>query len=174
MTILGKFTKQPREIEIYGFQFSEDMTETDEVTSGYCALMIGTRPVVEIEPTGVYTALLSDDGSLVYAVANVNMPVGAPVGYKLAVANTQQNASILVGGITVPARGAIIAAVVTGGVVVAEMAADCILISLPGDQRLRLRIAGGLDKLKYKAQATANTAEGRIMEDEMILSIKED
>jgi len=173
MTILGKFTKQPREIEIYGFQFVEDMTETDEITSGYCALMIGTRPVVEISPSGAYAAQLADDMALVYAVANVTLPAGVPVGYKLAVANTQQNAAIQAGGISVPARGAVIVTVTSTGVV-AEMSAECILVSLPGDQRLRLRIAGGFDKMKYKAQATANTAEGRIMEDEMILSIKED
>lgn len=173
MTILGKFDKQPREVEIYAFKFDEDMSETDDVVSGYCALMYGTKPVPEITVSTPYTATLTDSGSLVYTSASVTLPGSAPIDYRLMVANTSQNAAISVGAFSVPARGSVIVHMTSAGWTV-EMTATSIIVAAPDDQRLRIQVAGGLDKNKYKVQATVATSEGRILEDELILSIKED
>lgn len=172
MTILGKFTKQPREDEAYSFQFVEDMTETDNITSGYCALMYGSAPAPEVDLSAPYAATLADSGKLFYTGYSITAPSGAPIGYRLMAANTDQDSAIQLGPLSIPARGSAILLMQTGGWV-QELAATAIVVSTEGDQRIRLLISGGIDKSTYKAQATAVTAEGRTMEDEMILKIKE-
>jgi hypothetical protein len=173
MGILGKFEKQPREAEWYAFKMGEDMAKSDEITEGYCALRYGTKPVVEVTLTGSYAATLADNGILIYTTASVALPGGAPLDYRLMVANIDQDSAITVGSFSVAARGALIVRMTAAGWAV-ELAADLVIVAAGRDQRLRVRVTGGARKTRYMVQATATTAEGRIMEDELELKIKED
>lgn len=173
MGILGKFEKQPREAEWYAFKMGEDMAKSDEITEGYCALRYGTRPVVEVTLTGSYAATLADNGILIYTTASIALPDVAPLDYRLMVANIDQDSAITVGSFPVAARGALIVRMTAAGWVV-ELAADLVIVAAGRDQRLRVRVTGGARKTRYMVQATATTAEGRVMEDELELKIKED
>lgn len=173
MTILGRYQKQPREVEFYAIQFAKDMTETDNITTGYCALMYGSAPVPEVNLSSPYSATLTDSGTLFYTGFSITVPTGAPIGYRIMAANTDQDSAIQVGAFSVPPRGSIIVLMAAAGWTV-ELSATAIVVSSEDDQRIRMVIAGGINKTTYKAQATAVTAEGRTLEDEMILKIKED
>lgn len=173
MTVLGKFTKQPREVEIYAFQFGEDMAPSDEITSGYCAIRYGTAPRDEVTLTLPYAATLADSGIQLYTPESVTLPGNAPVDYRLMVANTDQDSAIVVGTFPVAARGALIVRMTSAGWKI-EIAASAIIVAAGRDQRVRVQVTGGAGKNKYMVQATAETAEGRVMEDELELKIKED
>lgn len=49
----------------------------------------------------------------------------------------------------------------------------CVFISVPGDQRSRVMLAAGTDGVKYKITVTAKTQQGRTLEDEFYVKIKE-
>lgn len=170
MTILGKFTKQPREVEIYAIQFAEDMTPTDNITAGYAALSMAGA--VEEDLTTPYTATTADNNKLFYTGFNVVLPTDASDGYVLMVSNTDQDSLITVGTFNVPARGCIIVRR-KAGAWVSEMSATTIIVAATGDQRIRAVVSGGVNGLIYKGQLSATTAEGRVLEDEMTIRIKE-
>jgi hypothetical protein len=170
MTVLGKFKKQPREVETYAIQFSEDMTPTDTITGGYAAMLFDDS--IETELTGPYTATAADNNKLFYTGFNIVLPTGVADGFVLMASNIDQDSAISVGAFNVPARSAVITRRKAGAWVV-EMQALTVIVSAPSDQRVRAVVSGGVKDLKYKGQLTATTSEGRVLEDEFVLSIKE-
>lgn len=171
MTVLGKFEKQPREVECFAIQFSQDMTVSDHLTGGYSA--INVKGFVERQPNGAYTVLSTEGGSLFYATANVTPPSNVPDGFTFSVSNTNQNSLITVGSFTVPSRGSILLKRVSGAWI-AEVSVSVVVVDLEGDKRIRATVSGGLNKAIYRIQLTAATAEGRVLEDEFVLKVKED
>lgn len=170
MSMLGKFTKQPREIEIYAIQFAEDMSSTDNITGGYSALSLDKA--VETELTTAYTATSADNNKLFYTGNNITLPSGVSDGFVIMASNTDQDSAITVGSFSVPARGCIIVRRKSGAWV-AEMTGTTVVVHAPGDQRIRISVTGGVDKVTYKAQLSAMTSEGRRLEDELSIRVKE-
>lgn len=174
MSLLGKFRKQPVEVETYGIQFAQDMTDTDEISSAW--QMISRKSAASWDQdvlTGPYTATLGEADKTLVSTASISLPFGAPDGYRLNVANQSQDSAILVGSVTVPARGAVVILRKDGDWVV-EAKTNALLINAPKDQRVRTTVFGGVAGQVYKAQVTVTTAEGRVMQDEFIVSVKED
>ena len=172
MTRLGKFIKQPREVEMYAIQFAEDMSESDSLSAAYGALSLQRGMAGERVQDGPYAAQLQDYGWLLYANASITLPEAVPDGYVLMVSNVDQDAALLVGPFPLAARGAMIVRRQAGAWQV-EMSATCIIVAAGRDQRVRMVVAGGVDGASYKGQITATTAEGRTMEDEMLIRVKE-
>lgn len=173
MTILGTFTKQPIEVEFYSVQFVRDLPDTDEATSGYQVITHNGKSVGTLTLAAPYTALLADDRKTIRTTGAITLPSGAPDGYTLYIGNVNQNAAAFVGATLVPARGSVIVVRSVGAWVI-EASANGILVSAPGDQRMRVQMAGGLDKKPYKIEATIGTAEGRTLQNEIIVKVRED
>jgi hypothetical protein len=170
---LGSFTKQPVEVEVYSIAFDQDMSEADQLMSAFTILARSTSsPWDQVVQAAPYTTLASDDGRILVATANVTGYASAADGYLLAVANQSQNAAITVCGFSVPARGAIVV-VRRGGAWAKEAGTTGVLINSTGDQRVRTFVSGGTAGISYKAQVTVVTAEGRTMQDEFLVRIKE-
>ena len=170
MTVLGKFTKQPREVQTYAIQFAGDMTPTDHITGGYSALALDKA--IETDLTTAYTVTTADNNKLFYTASNVTLPGTASDGFVVMVSNTSQSSQITVGAFAVPARGCIIVRRLAGAWV-SEMAGTTVLVDAAGDQRVRIRVVGGVNGTTYKGQLSATTAEGNVFEDEMTIKIKE-
>lgn len=174
MSLLGKYRKQPVEVEIYGIQFAEDMTSTDEITSFWQSISrkssVAWDQVVISTP---YTATVADADKTLVCIASITLPVDASDGFRLNVANQSQDSSITVGSVTVPARGAVVVLRKDAAWVV-EAKTNALLISAPQDQRVRTTVYGGVVNQVYKVQVAVTTAEGRVMQDEFLVSIKED
>lgn len=170
MTILEKFTKQPREVETYAIQFAEDMTSTDNITGGYSAMMF--LDSIETDLTGPYTATTADNNKLFYTGFSIVLPTGVSDGFVIMASNTDQDSAISVGSFSVPARASVVVRRKSGAWVV-ELQSLTVIVSLPGDQRVRAIVSGGVKDLQYKGQLTAMTSEGRVLEDEFVLRIKE-
>lgn len=95
MSILGKFTKQPREIETYSISYKEDLTSGDEITTVDAS-------VVPSEQGGLELFNISHD-----------------------------------------------------------------------ENRVRVWVRNGVASIKYKIEVTASTMDGRVMQDEFYVAIKE-
>lgn len=173
MSLLGEYRKQPVEVEVYGIQFVNDMSSTDEIDSAFQML---SRNIDEAWDQVVYavpyTATLTDDKRIVVATSDITLPSDAPDGYHLCVANSGQLAAINVGSFSVPARGAIIVLRKSGTWVV-EAKTTAVLVNATGDQRVRVWVSGGTPWEIYKVQVTVSTAEGRTMQDEFTVEIEE-
>jgi hypothetical protein len=173
MTILGTYTKQPIEVEFYSVQFVRDMADTDEATSGYQVITHNGKSLGTLIINAGYAATLGDDHKTIRTTDAVALPGVAPEGFTLYIGNVNQNAGIYVGAWLVPARGSIIV-VRCGGTWCVEASANGILVSAPGDQRMRVQMAGGVDKKNYKIEATIGTAEGRVLQNEILVKVRED
>lgn len=98
MSVLGRYIKQPAEVETYSISYSDDLTSDDSLVS--------TTAVV----TGADAALTID-----FAV----------------------------------------------------------IIESPPDHRARVKLSGGTVGVKYKVTVTTTTADGRVMQDEFYVTIKD-
>lgn len=173
MTVLGKFDKQPVEREVYSISFIEDMTPTDEIETAW--QMVGrTRDTAwdrTVKATD-YTATLADDGVQIVALADVDPPASPPQGYRLRVANQNAAVSIDAAGITLLPRTAVVL-YWTGMNWAIEVKTEAVLINTAGDQRVRTFVSEGLPGNSYKVDVTVMTSEGRTLQDEFIVKIKE-
>lgn len=173
MSLLGEYRKQPVEVEVYGIQFVDDMASTDQLVS---AFQILSRDIDEAWNRSVksapYTALLTDSGKTLVATSSITLPVDAPEGYRINVANQSQVGSITVDSIVIPARGASVI-VRTDGAWVEEAKTNSVLVDAVGDQRVRVWVYDGAPWEVYKVQVTVTTSEGRVMQDEFTVEIEE-
>lgn len=174
MTILGEYTKQPVEVEIFSIQFATDMANTDQIESAWQLI---TRefddPWDQVLITAPYQLLLSDDKKSLVSAANISLPSGASDGYRISIANYNQSGNLMVGGtIVIPARGSSMITLVNG-VWKEETKTHAVLVDGLNDQRVRTQVYGGLPYETYKIQVTVSTSEGRTLQDEFIVTIEE-
>lgn len=173
MSVLGKYKKQAVEVEIYGIQFAEDMSSTDEIIHAWQMIAIKSDSVWDrVVKTTEYTSSVSDADTPLVTEANVVLSSDMPDGFRLNVANYSQSLPISVGAFTVPARGAAVFIKQSQGWEV-EASTTGVLVSGLNDQRVRVTVVGGLTGQTYKVQVTVSTQEGRVMQDEFIVKIKE-
>lgn len=174
MSVLGKYKKQAVEVEIYGIQFAEDMSTTDEIVHAWQMIAPKNSSVWGGKVKSVaYTANSSDADTTLVTSANVSLPTDAIEGYRVSIANYSQSAAITVGSFSVPARGPI-TVIWKSGVWLIEASTNSVLVSAVKDQRVRTTVMGGLTAQTYKVQVTVTTAEGRVMQDEFLVTIKEE
>lgn len=173
MTMLGKFTKQPVEVEVYSNQYVDDLEPTDHLMTAFAII---TRKGAAIWDQAVqaspYTTLATDDGRIIVATANITGYGAAPDGYTLYIANKSQNSAITACGFPIPARGAMVIRRYSGAWVI-EASTTGVLVDSTGDQRVRTFVSGGVNGTKYEVQVTVTTNEGRTLQDEFVVSIKE-
>lgn len=172
MAILGKFTKQPIEVEIYAIQFADDMPPTDSIAGGHQVVTHNGKATGTLILSAPYTATLNDDHKVLRTTAGVTLPAGAADGYTIYVGNVNQSAGIFADSISIPARGSAII-VRTAGAWITEVTAQGIIVAAPRDQRVRIVFTGGFDGQTYKAELTAMTSEGRTMQDELLIKVRE-
>ena len=173
MSLLGMYRKQPVEVEVYGIQFAQDMTTTDQITTAWQMVSREFSPAWDRLVMAVpYTALLTDDDRMIVTTSDVTLPVGVTEGFRLNVANKSQTTGILVGAFSVPARGATVVTY-TNGVWVEEIKTTSVLVDAVQDQRVRTWVANGVDMQVYTVQVTVVTTEGRTMQDEFTVEIEE-
>ena len=174
MSLLGKYKKQPVEVEIYGIQFAQDMSTTDEIVSTWQVIARKSAPAWDqVVISAPYTATTADADMTLVATSNITLPVDAAEGYRLNVANQSQGSAITVGALNVPARASVVV-LRKSGAWVEEAKTQGVLVSAPLDQRVRTTVYGGVVGQTYKVQVLVTTSEGRVMQDEFLVTIKED
>lgn len=173
MSLLGQYTKQPVEVEVYGIQFAEDMSDSDQIQSCFQILSRdATEAWDQVVRTTSYIAQLTDNGKVLVTTADVTLPVDALDGFYVCVSNKNQASAINVSGISIPARGGSIL-LRKNGAWVEEAKINSVLVDSIGDQRVRVWVHGGTPWEMYKVQVTVTTSESRVMQDEFTVEIEE-
>lgn len=169
--ILDTHEKQPVEVEVYSIQFAEDLTAGDDLATAFVTIARKGTAWDGAKKTATYAATLEDTGTLIVTDHDVTLPT-ATDGYVLSVANASQGSAINVGGYSVPARGAIIVLGVASAWTV-EASTTSVLVTAPRDQRVRTFVTGGKNKTSYEVQVTVTSNDGRTLQDEFIVKVKE-
>lgn len=172
MSLLGRYEKQPIEVEYYSIQFQEDMSPTDNIvssSSSICRRGILWDGVVQ---TGPYTALVTDDKRIITTSFAVTLPAGAPDGFTLYVVNPSQSTVVTAGAFSVTPRGSI-AITRIAGAWVKEAETRQIMVTSAGDQRTRNTVIGGFNGTSYTIESTVTTNEGRVLSDSFLVKIKD-
>jgi hypothetical protein len=176
--ILGKFIKQPLEIESYSIQYAQDMAETDEGVA--CWVLIYDRDATEnpIVLTAPFT--VSQSNASYYTSFDVTLPANPVEGFAVAIGNTNQVLPITINSdgingdptFVLPTRQAVYLKRVSGKWVI-EVQVSAILVTAPLDHRVRSNVTGGLNFSNYKVEVTLQTQEGRVLQNEFILKVKD-
>jgi len=62
---------------------------------------------------------------------------------------------------------------VTGSEVMAEPSGLTVAITTVENSRVRIRVSGGTNNVRYKVTTTSQTVEGRVMQDEFFVKVKD-
>lgn len=182
MTLLGKFIKQPDEVESYTVVLTQALGSTDEAVSTF-GLITLPRGVPKIRYTpAVPSEALQSDTSIISDV-NFSLPL-VPAGGRFYIANKSPTIPIFItyGGYSegnnvmvheVPPCGSVV--LVSDGQNDYSVEAYITTVLVKGDRDFRVRtfVHGGVDAESYKVELTTTTAEGRVLQDEFIVKIKD-
>lgn len=177
MSNLGKFDKQPVEVEKYAIQYVQALGSTDELVNIVQSISDATTPGTVVRSDIAYFFDESENNVVLYAKDLVYLNEAAPVGTRLFVANATQFDQVQVfnGQINVAdlfANGSVALVKTTQGWEV-EASVQANLVTMPGDQRVRFTFYGGTNGQRYRVESTVTTQEGRVMQDEFQVRIRE-
>lgn len=173
MMILGKFVKQPAEIESYSIDYSLKLAETDSISSLFCSLVdieVTKDLRLAYEPGGIVlsagvTALCQQSVTL------SNLPIGAMVSIAN-VGNSALTVTLNDTTLVMPERHSrIFKMTATGWVVIAALRAS--IVDSPTNKVVKCFVEFGEDGQNLQAEITATSSEGRVMQSEFNIRIKE-
>lgn len=172
MALLGKFVKQPDERESYSVQFIQALSPSDEISAGRVLLVRGKEGTrkIKLPNGGVVTEL--DSGASVIAGGPIELPDMPALGTTYFVSNSSPDViDVMSFGGLQPQEAVVLTYSETG--YVEEATARSVVVNSQADKRMRVFVSGGVAGQSYKAEVTISTAEGRILQDEFIVKIKD-
>lgn len=177
MSNLGKFDKQPIEVEKYAIQYVQALGSTDELVNIVQGVSDAVNPVTVVRADVAYFFDMDQANVLIYAKDFVYLNEEAALGTRIFVANATQfdQVQVISGAVNVVdllANGSV--ALVKnelGWEIEASVQAN--LVTMPGDQRVRFTFFGGKNGQRYRVESTVTTQEGRVMQDEFQVRIRE-
>lgn len=179
MAILGKFIKQPDEVESYSIQFFSALSPTDELESGYVSVLPERTLLQKVVRPDEYEITSGDEGTLnqVKDIQKIVIGDDYPVDTPLYISNIDNDTTVTVLNsanlsYSLLPRTAVVITKDTNEFNVI-VSARAIVVNQPGDQRIRALVSGGLNGTNYKIEATVSTQEGRVLQDEFVVKIKD-
>lgn len=197
MSTLGKFQKQPAEVEKYAIQFQQALTPGDNLVN--CNVKaFPNKTIQRITSDNLFLTPTEVDEMLVVARADVVLSPSSVVGTRMFVANGND-----FNPVTITADGMLIKFDDIDGygtgvtytnketltyVLYANETAEFVfdgnfwresfyvranLVTGVGDQRVRFLVGGGENLSTYFIETTVATEEGRVLQDEFQVKIKE-
>lgn len=179
MPVLAKVSKQPQEVESWAVVYDDDLNESEDIQSSYHSLVsseVAGRMIKNVD----YTVTADDEKHLIVMAGGrtLTIPSGLALTELYVAHGTQSDIVTLTSPDTIDGTNkllstheSVVIAFVDGQwTVVAE--GDSIL-SITDEQRVRLFVSGGTDGETYKAEITTTTNEGRVLQDEIVIKVKE-
>lgn len=181
--IIGKATKQPAEIQSYSVTYDNDLNPNEDVTTAYHAIYVERRLVEKVTKAVDYTAVADDVFKLfkLEAGATLTIPAALADDSEFYVANFDSNedatvaCSELVDGeatLILPINRALVLKRIDG-TWVSVVNGTNVVVNTPTDHRVRVIFDGGEDRTVYITEVTADTDEGRRLQDELRITVKE-
>lgn len=197
MSLLGKFQKQPAEVEKYAIQFVAALAPTDELVNCGVKGFVG-KGILRVSPPESYTVPMEVDTLLVCAKETVVLSSMPVAGARIFISNINAFSPVLVLSQTFPISFEVIDVdgtaqtysrsmvdsytllanetaefVFDGGVWRESFYVRANLVTQAGDQRVRYLVGGGENLSTYTVETTVFTSEGRVLQDEFQVKIKE-
>jgi hypothetical protein len=181
--IVGKSTKQPAEINSYSVIYDDDLNPDEEVTTAYHLIFNEKKLVAKFDKDDDYTALAADVFSAfrVTGASTFTLPTGLADGSEFYVANyntvdpvTIASSETIDGASTysLPVNHSVVIQR-QGGLWVTLVNGVNIVVNAANDHRVRVFFDGGADKSIYIIEVTADTNDGRRLQDELRITVKE-
>lgn len=180
MPVLAKVTKQPQEVESWAVVYDDDLNESEDIQSSYHSI-VGSGLLGRSVKTGDYTVTALDEKFLIVMAGGYTLTIPPGLGLtELYVAHGSQSGVVsvattdLIDGGLDKIFGVHESAVLVfaDGTWTSTLEGDSIL-SITDEQRVRLFVRGGTDGEIYKAEITTTTNEGRVLQDEIVIKVKE-
>ena len=181
--IIGKATKQPAEIQSYSVTYDNDLNPNEDVTTAYHAIYVERRLVEKVTKAVDYTAVAADAFKLfkLEAGATLTIPSGLAADTEFYVSNfdSASDASVacdeLIDGSATLEVGINRSFVIKriDGTWVTVVNGTNVVVNTPTDHRVRVFFDGGEDRTVYITEVTADTDEGRRLQDELRITVKE-
>jgi hypothetical protein len=181
MPVLAKVTKQPQEVESYSVVYDDDLNENEDLQSSFHSLVNSNNFVGRVVSTISLSLSLADDKHLFVMSGGTTLTVPSGLGLtEFYVCNASQAGSVTIGavalidGAATKVLGTHDSAVLVfaNGTWTTDASATS-TIAITDEQRVRLFVTGGTDGNAYKAEITTATNEGRTLQDELIIKVKE-
>lgn len=181
--IVGKATKQPAETETYSVYFDDDLGDTENLTSSYHAIFTRAKLVAKADVAADHTAVAADAYTLFRftAAATLTLPTGLPDGSEFYVANytagsdgTVACSELIDGGATLLLavnKAAVLQR--QSGTWVSVVKGTNVLVDSATEHRVRIFFEKGVDKAVYEVEITVDTDEGRRLQSELLITVKE-
>lgn len=179
MGVVGKATKQPKEVEVYALRYTDDLGASDSLASAYTFIMVNrlAGALVEYDDDATVTAagkryLLTDSAVLTLSGMSVDDRVYVTNGDDTDAAEIA-SADLVDGAATLTLtalHGVVLVKTEDGWITEATVRATVDV----ADDRVRNRMSGGYDGVTYKIETTTTTADGRVLEDEILVKVKEE
>lgn len=181
--IVGKVVKQPDEIETYSITYNDDLGDTENIVTSRNALFNERKMVARKDVAAPYTALAAEANYLyrVTAVGTVTLPVGLPDGTEFYVSNHTVVSDVIVScsekidGATTSTVNVNEAVALrrVGGTWITVASTNTLVVDSADDHRVRIFFYYGTDKDVYIVEVTVDTDEGRRLQDELRVTVKE-
>lgn len=178
MGIVGQATKQPAETDVYGINLADDMSPSDAPATAYAFVMVHRQagPVVPIGADTTVGAplkryLLSGGAQLTLS--------GMAIGDRVYITNREPvtpaevaSADLIDGAPTVALTALHGVALIKTTAGWETEAAVRVIVDV-SEKRVRNWLSGGYDKVTYKIETTTTSSEGRTLQDEILVKVKE-
>ena len=181
--IIGKAQKQPAEIQSYSVTYDNDLNPNEDVTTAYHAIYVERRLVEKVTKNVDYTAD-ADDAFKLFKLedgATLTILADLPDDTEFYVSNfdAEEDATVacseLIDGETALLlsinRSFVIKRV--DGTWITVVNGTNVVVNTPTDHRVRVFFDGGEDRTVYITEVTADTDEGRRLQDELRITVKE-
>lgn len=178
MGIVGQAGKQPAETDLYDINLADDLAATDAPAAAHAFVMVHRQAGPVVAVTSARTASTPLARYLLSGGAALTLAGMAP-GDRVYVANKNPVAAVeidsvdLVDGAPAHTLAALHGVALVKTAAGWEIEATARVIVDAANKRLRIWLAGGADKLTYKIEATTTSAEGRVLQDEILVKVKE-
>jgi hypothetical protein len=178
MSIVGKAEKQPAETDVYAISYSDDMTASDAPESAFSFILVSrlSGALVEVDTD----ASVSTPGNrYLLSLGAVLTLSGMAIGDRVYVTNRDETTPSDVDSADLIDGAATLTLTALHGVVLIKTAggwskeATVRVIVDVADKRVRNWVSGGTSGVTYKIETTTTSAEGRVLQDEIIVKVKE-
>ena len=178
MSIVGQASKQPEEIDVYAIDYTDDLVVTDAPATAFSFALVKGQ-VSALQNIAASASVSTPLKRYLLSGGAVLTLTGMNIGDRVYVCNKEPvTAATIASADTVDGVASItllamraVALIKTATGWVTEIAVRNIVDVT--DKRVRNEITGGTSGVTYKIETTTTTAEGRVLQDEILVKVKD-
>lgn len=178
MGIVGQVSKQPEEVDVYAISYTDDLVSTDAPSTAFAFALIKGQ-VGALQNVATSASVSTPLKRYLLSAGAVLTLTGMSVGERVYVCNKEVVTAATIASADTVDGSASITLLAMRGVALTKTATGWVtdmtvrVIVDVADKRVRNHITGGTAGTTYKIETTMTTAEGRVLQDEIVIKIKD-